>query len=267
MKQHIPRFDDIVFEHRNKNYGAYALRRQYDSRIIGGFVSALVLFFGLPVYLHFNTVNRVEGFIDDGIRDLASPVIYEFNKEPSEPKTKAAAPADAEKRNDPELPPEPSKDPQPIVSQVDSTSTQEDPNGNNGQSGGSNAGGSSGGGGGDGVDSTGGAGTGSSGPIEIPEVMPEFPGGEAALFQFLKRKLRFPRVAVEQNREATVFVSFVVYPNGTIGEVQSMQPVGFGFDEEVVRVVQLMPRWLPGKVGGKNVAVRYKLPVRFRLNR
>jgi protein TonB len=268
MKQHIPGFDDIVFEHRNKSYGAYALRRQYDSRIIGGFVSALILFCGLPVYLHFSAVSQVQGFVDDGLRELSNPeVIYEFNKQPSEPKSKAAAPAGTEKRNDGELPPEVSKDPQPVVSQVDSTVFNENPAGSSGQPSGSTAGNGAQGSGGDGVDSTAGSGSGGSGPIDIAEVMPEFPGGESALFQFLKRKLRFPRGAMEQNREATVYVSFVVYPNGTIGEIESIQPVGFGFDEEVVRVVQLMPRWQPGKVGGRNVAVRYKLPVRFRLNR
>lgn len=268
MNQHIPRFDDIVFEHRNKSYGAYALRRHYDIRIISGFIASLVLFFGIPIYLHFSTIESVSGFVDDGIRDLANPVvIYEFTKPPAEPQSKAAAPTDGEKKSDPELPPQMAKDPEPQISRIDSMNTSSNQQGNSGNSVGQTTGGCDSGSGGDGVDSTGGTGSGGSGAIDIAEVMPEFPGGEVALFQFLKRKLRFPRGAAEHNREATVYVSFVVYPDGSIGNVESIQPVGFGFDEEVIRVVQLMPKWKPGKHGGRSVAVRYKLPVKFRLGR
>lgn len=268
MNQHIPRFDDIVFEHRNKSYGAYALRRHYDTRIISGFVLSLVLFFGIPVYLHFSAVDSVSGITDDGIRTLSNPdVIYEFTKPPSKPQSKAEAPADAAKKNDPELPPQVGKDPEPQITRIDSANTNSNQQGNGDNTIGKTIGGGNSGGGGDGVDSTGGTGSGGSGAVDIAEVMPEFPGGEAALFQFLKRKLRYPRGSVEHNREATVYVSFVVYPDGSIGDVESIQPVGYGFDEEVIRVVALMPRWKPGKVGGRNVAVRYKLPVKFRLGR
>lgn len=266
MNQHIPRFDDIVFEHRNKSYGAYALRRYYDTRIISGFVLSLVLFFGLPIYLHFSTVDTVSKFIDDGTRTLANPeVIYEFTKPPSEPQSKAAAPADVEKKTDLELPPQVGKDPEPLITQIDSSANSSGEAGNSG-----NASGSTSSGGqtaGSGTDSVGTEGADGSEIKDFAEVMPEYPGGETALFQFLKRKLRFPRGAAESNREATVYVSFVVYPDGSIGNVESMYPVGYGFDEEVIRVVQLMPKWKPGRASGRNVAVRYKLPVKFRLGR
>lgn len=100
----------------------------------------------------------------------------------------------------------------------------------------------------------------------VVEEMPMFPGGEAARIEYLTRNLRYPRLAMEAGIEGSVFLTFVVMPDGSIGDVRLLRGIGGGCDEEAIRVVSGMPRWIPGRQRGVPVKVQYNMPVRFILN-
>jgi protein TonB len=99
----------------------------------------------------------------------------------------------------------------------------------------------------------------------IVEEMPSFPGGEAKLFEYLGKNIKYPQIAKEAGISGIVYVTFVVDSNGNITEVQVLRGIGGGCDEEATRVVKNMPKWQPGKQRGKPVKVRYNLPIRFSL--
>lgn len=100
----------------------------------------------------------------------------------------------------------------------------------------------------------------------IVEDQPGFPGGDAALMQYLQGNLRYPTMAREAGIQGTVFVTFVVERDGSITDVRILRGVGGGLDEEAVRVVRNMPRWTPGRQRGQAVRVQFNLPIRFVLN-
>lgn len=97
-------------------------------------------------------------------------------------------------------------------------------------------------------------------------VMPEFPGGGAALRDYLKNRLRYPEAAIDAQISGTVLVEFVVNELGGIEQAVVVKSIGGGCDQEALRVINAMPRWSPGKVGDRAVKTRYKLPVSFRIH-
>lgn len=99
----------------------------------------------------------------------------------------------------------------------------------------------------------------------IVEDMPTFPGGEEALFKYLGNNIKYPQMAKEAGIQGTVFVTFVIGPDGKVRDVKVLRGIKGGCDEEAVRVVQNMPNWKPGKQRGKAVSVQYNLPIRFTL--
>ena len=99
----------------------------------------------------------------------------------------------------------------------------------------------------------------------VVESMPEFPGGEPALYKFLGENIKYPQMAKESGIQGRVFVTFVVEKNGSVTDVRVLRGIGGGCDEEAIRVVQNMPKWTPGKQRGKSVRVQYNLPVKFTL--
>ncbi len=99
----------------------------------------------------------------------------------------------------------------------------------------------------------------------VVEQMPEFPGGIPGLSQFLGQTLRYPKQARKARITGKVFANFVVGEDGIIRNIEISQGIGYGCDEEVMRVIGLMPKWKPGIQDGKAVAVRYRLPIYFGL--
>ena len=99
----------------------------------------------------------------------------------------------------------------------------------------------------------------------IVEQQPEFPGGNAALLSFLQKNLRYPRAASNANISGKVYVQFVVNTDGSIQNAEVTKGIGFGCDEEALRVVQQMPRWKPGRQSGRAVRVKFTLPIVFAL--
>ncbi len=99
----------------------------------------------------------------------------------------------------------------------------------------------------------------------VVESMPEYPGGEPALYKYLAENIKYPQMAKESGIQGRVFVTFVVERDGRVTDVRVLRGIGGGCDEEAIRVVQNMPKWTPGKQRGKSVRVQYNLPVKFTL--
>ena len=97
----------------------------------------------------------------------------------------------------------------------------------------------------------------------IVEEQPGFPGGEAALMEYLGKNISYPQLARESNIQGTVYVTFVVEPNGSVSNVKTLKGIGGGCDEEAIRVVKNMPPWKAGKQRGKPVRVQFNLPIKF----
>ena len=96
--------------------------------------------------------------------------------------------------------------------------------------------------------------------------MPEFPGGNGALMKFISETIKYPEAALKEGREGRVVVQFVVESDGTVADPTVVRRLDPDFDEEALRVVSAMPKWIPGRQGGKAVAVRYTIPVTFRMS-
>ena len=101
--------------------------------------------------------------------------------------------------------------------------------------------------------------------FDVVEEMPHFPGGAAALQAFLSSNTKYPVVAQENGVQGRVIVSFVVERDGSITDVKVVRSVDPSLDREATRVVKSMPRWSPGKQNGSAVRVKYTVPVVFRL--
>jgi TonB family protein len=102
--------------------------------------------------------------------------------------------------------------------------------------------------------------------FQVVEQMPEFPGGMPALSRYLRDNLYYSHQGHRSRIEGTVFVGFVVDPNGKVSDVHVLKGLGYGLDGQAVRAIRTMPRWTSGRQNGRPVSVRYALPVRFVLN-
>jgi len=101
--------------------------------------------------------------------------------------------------------------------------------------------------------------------FQIVEEMPQFPGGEAKLMEYVAKNIKYPQIARETGIQGRVFVGFVVEPDGSISNVKLLRGIGGGCDEEAMRVIKSLPKWKPGKQRGKAVRVSYQIPVFFKL--
>ena len=101
--------------------------------------------------------------------------------------------------------------------------------------------------------------------FEVVEQMPSFPGGYAALMQWLGSNMKYPTIAAENNVQGRVIVQFVVEKDGSITDVHVAKSVDPSLDKEASRVVKAMPKWIPGKQNSSPVRVRFTVPVTFKL--
>lgn len=259
--------DDIVFEHRNKAYGAYVLRRIYDDTVlkamaisVGVFVLAI---FGPQIYnsLKPEEVVIVEESIPLELKKIETPPPLD-PKVPPPPKVEMP-PAPKPKVSTirfvpPEVAPDeevtekdPPKQEELKNVQAGATTEQGDPNADINE-----------------VVEVTGTGTGTIGAVEeeiftVVEQQPAFPGGMEELMKFMQRNTKYPTAAQRAEVQGTVYVQFVVGSDGTIRDVQVVRGLGFGCDEEAMRVIKSMPAWNPGKQGGRAVTVKFTLPFRF----
>jgi periplasmic protein TonB len=98
------------------------------------------------------------------------------------------------------------------------------------------------------------------------EQQAEFPGGTSAMYKYLGENIKYPAAAQRANVSGRVFVKFVVEKDGSIGNIEVQKGIGFGCDEEAIRVIKSMPKWNPGRQNGKNVRVYFNMPVVYKLD-
>ena len=97
------------------------------------------------------------------------------------------------------------------------------------------------------------------------EVMPEYPGGMEALFEYMKNNVKYPEKAKEQKIEGRVVVGFIVEKDGSVTDVHIAKSIDPSLDKEAIRLVESMPKWIPGKSNGSNVRCKYTIPITFKL--
>jgi len=102
--------------------------------------------------------------------------------------------------------------------------------------------------------------------FDVVEVMPQFPGGQIAMLQYLMKNIKYPEQAMKEGIQGRVTVRFIVEKDGSISDVKPVLSVHPLLNKEAVRVVKSMPKWSPGKHNGKPVRVRFNLPIMFKLN-
>lgn len=253
-------WEDLVFENRNQSYGAYDLRKAYSRAIVVAFAAALTL---IAIVIAFPTIRNLFSKQEKPNAPEVRPVRY----------TDLAPPPPIDKNVIPppkvEVPPIkevvkfiPPKVTTKEVSEEEALPTIDDLKKNEIS-----------------TQSTEGEGIVitddpveevTQEPVEDPnktwttvEIPPEFPGGMAAMMKFLSRNMRYPAAARRMGTEGTVFVGFVVAPDGQIVEVQTIKGIAGDCDREAMRVIQSMPPWKPGKQNGKPVRVRFVLPIKF----
>ena len=99
----------------------------------------------------------------------------------------------------------------------------------------------------------------------VVEEQPTYPGGDEARIKFLQENMKYPEEAKELGVQGKVFVTFVVEVDGSITDVKVLRGIGSGCDDEAIRVVKSMPKWVPGKQRGVPVRVQFNLPINFKL--
>jgi protein TonB len=102
-------------------------------------------------------------------------------------------------------------------------------------------------------------------PYTVIEQMPVYPGGEGELLKFIFANLKYPVIAQENGIEGKVIIRFVVSKTGKISNVEVLRSLDPSCDKEAVRVVKMLPNWIPGKQNGVNVPVYYTLPITYKL--
>lgn len=102
--------------------------------------------------------------------------------------------------------------------------------------------------------------------FDVAEQMPQFPGGETKLNEYVSTNLKYPEESRKKRIQGKVFVAFVVNSDGSISETQIVRGIEPSCDKEALRLINNMPRWIPGQSDRKKVRTRYTLPIVFRIN-
>lgn len=254
---------ELIFTGRNKNYGAYVLRKKGDEYTIKGIILSVVLFtasISAPVIVNYikSQIPKENEVKVTEVTTLEEPPPIDKN-EPPPPPTEPPPPLKSTvKFTPPEIKPDeevPEDEPPPIQEEMKDkdagvATVEGDPNG---------------------VDASlteGGEGDGDAPEIlTFAEQMPEFPGGVEEMYKYLNKNIQYPPMARENGVEGKVVLTFVVGADGKITQIERVgKPLNWGCDEEAIRVVKSMPNWTPGKQNGKAVTVKFTLPIRFQLN-
>jgi protein TonB len=272
---------DLIFDNRNKSYGGYELRKHYNRRALKALgITFSVILFGIGTPFIISQLNaKASVVMANSIPDVTK-LTEVFLQPPPEP---PHAPKPPERVNA-GTPPvaktiiftEPkivNADIKPDIKPPDMKELETSVVGavNNSGEGGTTAATTdklNTGRYGDGSPTKNGEGSGNIAndkPRTFAEVMPEFPGGMAALLAFIQKNLHYPAIAREEGIEGKVVISFIVNAVGEIEGAKVVRNIGSGCDKEALRVVNAMPKWKPGRQNGHNVKVYYTLPITFKL--
>ena len=99
---------------------------------------------------------------------------------------------------------------------------------------------------------------------DVVEQMPSFPGGYQKLYEFIKKNLRYPKECADSGIQGRVIIAFIVERNGKLSNIRVVKSVNPALDKEALRIVNLMPNWIPGKQNGRTVRVKFLIPITFR---
>ncbi|NVO84852.1 energy transducer TonB [Hymenobacter terrestris] len=268
----LPSLDDIVFEGRNKAYGAYALRQLYGRhlfRAVALAVALAALLIALPLGISYlwPAVVVVPPIVATGpvIDILPPPTIEQPPVVTPPPSSQATITLRTEISEN--LPPtvvddtQPQKPQQPDVAAPNINGPVALGNINRDGTGGFADTADPGTPGNDSAANS--AAPAVTKPFVSVEVMPEFAGGQAALAKYLQRNLRYPTSALRAGVGGRVYIAFTVNTDGSIADVEVLKGLGYGTDEEAIRVIRQMPVWKPGYQNNRAVPVRYNLPITF----
>lgn len=249
----IRHWEDLVFENRNKDYGAYLLRKAYARRLMIGLGVTIVIVIVLL------SIHDLQG--DKEINPVVPPLAEGYDISPP-PSIERPKPPRSTARH-----PRPARQNTQVLVTKDSVPETEvaqiadfvSPDGNE----------------------TGGYGIPDGEgviPVEVPvapalpgfvdiaEVMPSYEGGLEAMMKFIQKKIRYPRAPIRQRIEGTVYVRFIVRGDGSVTDVSVIKGVHPDYDKEAVRVISLLPAWKGGSHNGRPVSVRMVLPIKFSLD-
>jgi periplasmic protein TonB len=245
----VPEFDEIIFENRNRNYGAFDLRKRYKSAASISILGVIAISTLLITALSFTTKEYNP---PAGPNDVTLDLSKTFNPEIVRP-PEVKPPKEmikSIKNLQPKVVTDSSEitEPIPITDIINQTM----PNGNVNDS------------------------VAFAEPIatEIPveekifivvEEWPEYPGGLPALFKFIGENLHYPKEAQINNIQGKVILKFVVNADGSADRVQILKGIDSLLDNEAIRVVKTLPKFKPGKQGGVPVPVWFTLPVVFKI--
>jgi len=228
FRSNVGTLNEILFEKRNKSYGAYAIRTAYGSTVfksLGITSLAMIAIFGT---LSFMMGKEVEAIIPDTGDVKIITCILDLEKPKAEKPTVEINKSDSNHLKS------------TVINKFDNNNKST-------------------------LTTTGGStltpGGGETAPTFFPEEYPSFPG----LKKFWMDNLKYPRDARDNGIEGKVAVNFVLDEEGKIMSATIIKKLGFGCDDEVLRVIKLMPNWKPGKMGGKPVKVSFNQVVDFKL--
>lgn len=254
--------NDLVFENKNKEYGAYWLRKNYPKHLRIALIVAVILFvisFLMPYIVTFFTpAEKPVPIKKITYTELSEPPPIDKNTPPPPPPDLPPPPPKTIKFTPPVVKPDEEvkqEDVPPPIEEVQksepsSVTTVVDPDASY-----------------------------SAPPptvVESPKApqiftfvqqMPEFPGGEKEMINYLYKNIRYPTAARENGIEGTVMLEFVVNEDGSISGIKALRQVAGGCTEEAIRVVGSMPKWKAGMQNGNAVKVYFHLPVTFKLGR
>ena len=248
---------ELVFENRNKNYGAFVLRTTYNKTMLTAFliaVSAIVLAFYLPAIINALTPKEDEDAMVKKITEakLMEPPPMDEKKPPPPPPEIKLPELKQVNFTPPVIKPDEEVDQE--VAEIEEIKTAvigtQDVEGDT---------------------------VSYDAPIEnavieeeqapllIVEQMPEFPGGVEKMMEFIQKNLVYPPLAKENGIEGRVVLSFVVNSDGSIVDIKPLKKIGWGCEEAAIDVVKRMPGWKAGKQNGKAVRFQFNLPFLFQL--
>lgn len=239
---------DIVFDGRNKAYGAYVFRKIYNEVVLFAmaisififvFVWGCIFLFGAYSEINYDTTSVVYDVSEIPVIDNLNMPDYLKSPPPSLPEKKPEQAVAPVVTNDnvkfdsvqaKQLP-------------VDSSLTKKDNE----------------------ISGTGNDTAGIGKGFTVIEKFPSYPGGEAARKKFIRENIKLSKAFIEAQMKGTVYISFIVEKDGSITNVSVISGIGLGCDEEAVRVVKMMPKWAPGFRKGEPIRMVLKMPITFSL--